>query len=288
MTTEVLGNLSFTDNPVVGTVPVLLNAGGVPSILADVTANRPAAAVAGRVYIDTSTNLIYRDTGSAWSQLGGAITYTGTTNQIDVTGSILSISQDPVIPGTGSMTLPTGTTAQRPASPPTGAVRFNSTLGFAEKYTGAYWGPFGLVLQCVVGAIPASSGTGTIPYDSTVPLVTEGNQIWSVTFTPISATSRILIQYQISAASSSTAVMIIGTTFAGSTCLRSVATRSASASGQNMPLDQIIVHQPGSTAAITYSGRLGSSTAATTYCNQSSAVTLGGTMASQFIIMEIE
>ena len=35
---------------------------------------------------------------------------------------------------TGSMVLPVGTTAQRPASPAAGMLRHNSTLGYAEWY----------------------------------------------------------------------------------------------------------------------------------------------------------
>ena len=45
---------------------------------------------------------------------------------------------------TGFLTLPSGTTAQRPGSPVAGMVRFNTTLGYAEVYTGAQWVKFGL------------------------------------------------------------------------------------------------------------------------------------------------
>ena len=40
---------------------------------------------------------------------------------------------------TGSIVLPTGTTAQRDASASKGAMRFNSTTGNVEVYTGAAW-----------------------------------------------------------------------------------------------------------------------------------------------------
>lgn len=46
---------------------------------------------------------------------------------------------------TGFVTLPSGTTAQRPSSPTAGMVRFNTTLGYAEVYTGYYWVKFGLI-----------------------------------------------------------------------------------------------------------------------------------------------
>lgn len=44
---------------------------------------------------------------------------------------------------TGAMMLPAGTTAQRPASPVAGQMRYNSTLGYSEVYTGAAWNAVG-------------------------------------------------------------------------------------------------------------------------------------------------
>jgi len=41
---------------------------------------------------------------------------------------------------TGGLYLPSGTTAQRPASPATGQMRFNTTTGLFEVYNGTSWG----------------------------------------------------------------------------------------------------------------------------------------------------
>ncbi len=41
---------------------------------------------------------------------------------------------------TGGMVLPAGTTAQRPASPATGQIRFNTTTASVEIYNGTSWG----------------------------------------------------------------------------------------------------------------------------------------------------
>lgn len=41
---------------------------------------------------------------------------------------------------TGGMLLPSGTTAQRPASPVAGQIRFNTTTGAVEVYSGSAWG----------------------------------------------------------------------------------------------------------------------------------------------------
>jgi hypothetical protein len=41
---------------------------------------------------------------------------------------------------TGGMYLPVGTTAQRPASPATGMMRYNTTTSLVETYNGTSWG----------------------------------------------------------------------------------------------------------------------------------------------------
>jgi hypothetical protein len=41
---------------------------------------------------------------------------------------------------TGGMFLPVGTTAQRPATPATGMMRFNTTTSAVETYNGSSWG----------------------------------------------------------------------------------------------------------------------------------------------------
>ena len=52
----------------------------------------------------------------------------------------LKVSKDS---NTGSAVLPSGTSAQRTASPATGALRFNSTLTQFEGYNGSAWGTVG-------------------------------------------------------------------------------------------------------------------------------------------------
>lgn len=49
---------------------LVLNAGSTPSIQAGADASKPAAGIAGRLYIATDTQIIYRDSGSAWAKVG--------------------------------------------------------------------------------------------------------------------------------------------------------------------------------------------------------------------------
>lgn len=56
----------------------------------------------------------------------------GTTNQVIVTitngVATISLSSNPVLPGTASVTIPTGTTVQRPTTLTAGMLRFNTSL----------------------------------------------------------------------------------------------------------------------------------------------------------------
>jgi hypothetical protein len=51
----------------------------------------------------------------------------------------LVVGSDSEFNSTGGIKLPTGTTAERPASPKVGSTRFNTELGFAETWNGAEW-----------------------------------------------------------------------------------------------------------------------------------------------------
>jgi len=76
-----------------------------------------------------------------------AYTLQGTTNQISMTNGngvggapTIGLATDPVVPGTGSITVPSGTTAQRSGS--NGAFRYNTETGLFEGYGASGWGAF--------------------------------------------------------------------------------------------------------------------------------------------------
>ena len=73
------------------------------------------------------------------------LTNTGNTTLGDAAGdsvvfnaSTATIPNNLTFSGTGSITLPVGTTAQRP-TPAVGMLRYNSTLSTAEQYAGSAW-----------------------------------------------------------------------------------------------------------------------------------------------------
>lgn len=64
----------------------ILNQKGTPMFNSDLFANRPAAGIAGRIFISTDTKELYRDTGTTWELLsaggGGTVTGTGSATQV--------------------------------------------------------------------------------------------------------------------------------------------------------------------------------------------------------------
>ncbi|MEM6524231.1 MAG: tail fiber domain-containing protein, partial [Bacteroidota bacterium] len=82
-----------------------------------------------------------------------ALTLTGSsgilmTGNVSLNGGLPAVSLD--ITGTDAIRIPAGTDAQRPGTPGTGMIRFNSTSGDYEGYDGAVWntlGVGGLTLQ---------------------------------------------------------------------------------------------------------------------------------------------
>jgi len=84
-------------------------------------------------------------------------------------GHKLRVEGRMVIDGTGSFTLPSGTTAQRPASASTGDLRFNTDEGGIEVYDGSAWEVF---VTSVIGTEsdnPASSPTQILADDPNAP-----------------------------------------------------------------------------------------------------------------------
>ena len=124
----------------------------------------PTTTVAYKIWADTANNLlkIRNSANNGWLTLGdltdannlGLATKASPT----FSGTVTS-GGDIVMSGTGSLQLPTGTTAQRP-TPATGDIRFNTTLTQFEGYNGSAWGE-------IANEVPAGSvfsfATSTVP-----------------------------------------------------------------------------------------------------------------------------
>lgn len=208
------------------------------------------------------------------------------TNGDGVAGNpTISIASNPVLPGTGSVTLPIGSTAQRDI-PTNGQLRWNNTLGYAEISDTGVYRPIGRVAQIITGTIPQTTGTTILPYDNTVPQSTEGFQIWTASITPYYTTSTIIVFYSVFAESSVATAIVSSTLFKGTTLLAAL---SAYTGVANTPMS-VAVHKSfisGTVSPITISGRIGSSAAGTTYVNRGNTETFGGGLTSSYIIMEL-
>ena len=80
----------------------------------------------------------------------------------DNTKKLETTSDGATINGTGSLTLPVGTTAQRPGSAAEGMIRRNTTDSAFEGYTGTSWAPLG------GGATGGGSDAWVVETDQTV------------------------------------------------------------------------------------------------------------------------
>lgn len=92
------------------------------------------------------TGIVVKDaTGSlAARTIQGVTNQTSVTNGTGVAGNpTIGLASDPVIPGTGAVTVPTGTGVQQPGAPTVGMVRYNTTSNKFEFYEGAAWVNYG-------------------------------------------------------------------------------------------------------------------------------------------------
>lgn len=97
-------------------------------------------------------------------------TITGTSNEIDVSDGngvsgnpTIGISDNPILPGTGSMTVPKGTTAQAPGSPVAGMIRYDSdTDKFVGRLSSSWinFDPFNINALTGESAVAASDTFG--------------------------------------------------------------------------------------------------------------------------------
>ena len=148
------------------------------------TGQRPGTAHTGMVRYNSTLSIVETYNGTSWTGLGGSATVSATTPASPTDGAFWLNSEtgdlnvyaggawilvggssgggastpnavsDQANTSTGYFDLPGGTTAQRPATPQTGNIRYNSTTGFAEVYTSAGWGTFGAQPPSISSVLP--------------------------------------------------------------------------------------------------------------------------------------
>lgn len=133
-----------------------------------------------------------------------------------------------------------------------------------------------------------TTGTGTIPFDDTIPAITEGDEYLSVSITPVNASSFLEITVTVNLATSAggdnmtAALFVNGTTPALAAQSQYIAT-----SDRLLSFNFTHVMNPGGTSAMSFRVRAGTNGASTTYFNGiSSGQIMGGVMSSSIIIKE--
>ncbi|MCB1711193.1 MAG: hypothetical protein KDH96_01560 [Candidatus Riesia sp.] len=215
------------------------------------------------------------------------ITNQTTVTNNDGTGGNISIgiANNPIIPGTDSITIPSGITAQRGAAT-VAKLRFNTTLDQFEGVRQGIFAPLGKVVQVTTGIIAVQSGTARHSFNNLAPSPTGGFSIASTTFTPIFSNSNIVLEFSIMCDHSSnnrTIVTIVNVNGAlsGVTAANSlIAGRPA-----NQSL-QIVIPSQGAGVALNIDIRAGANGGGTTRINLGNNATMGNTGATTWTMTE--
>ncbi len=109
----------------------MLNAGGTPSIQTGTLAARPVAGTAGRLYVDTTNNVLQRDTGAAWVNVPNLSGYVRILDRSATPLSLTGTTENDLV----NYTIPAGTLGT------TGMIRIslagilNNASGATRNYT---------------------------------------------------------------------------------------------------------------------------------------------------------
>lgn len=125
---------------------IAVTGSGLQVLNADGTGGNPTIGLDG--IVQTIENI---GSGNGFFALNGATALLrqiyGTANQITVSNGngtadpVIGLALNPILPGTGAVTIPVGTNAQRPSGA-NGELRYNTDLAAFEGYTGGSWQSF--------------------------------------------------------------------------------------------------------------------------------------------------
>lgn len=237
--------IALANNPVLG---------GTESLTLPIgaTGSRPVSAVNGMIRYNSTTARFEGYQGSAWVTAGtgdGTVTnVSGTPDQITVvngtTTPVLSIASNPIIPGTGSLAFPAGTTGQRSLGPVNGMFRYNTTTATFEGYANNAWGS----IATGAGVTSVATGTGLTggPITSTGTISIANTAVTAGTYGDSSTVPQFAVNAQ-GQLTSVTGVSISATAIGAVTSVTGTANEITSTGGQTPVLSL--------PAALTFTGK---------------------------------
>lgn len=242
----------------------------------------------------TTSGFAVRTGTSTWNtRTLNVVTPISITNADGVAGNpSISLVNNPIMPGTASMTIPSGTTAQQPGTPTNGMIRYNTTTGMFEGYQSGSWVNFSVkqqssIVQRVRTLIGAASGTTRTDLSASVPLSTTGTVIATVPFTPKYSTSTIEISISALVSSSNANSSITISVFRNGTHVDSIF-HSCAAAREVITFKGVLIDTPNTTSAVTYTFNIGINGGGRTwYLNRTATIAepYGG-ISTPFIITE--
>ncbi len=139
------------------------------------------------------------------------------------------------------------------------ALTARSTLGFNT----------GSVVQTLGGTIAGATGTTTIPFDDTSPLVSEGTQLFLQSITPSVSGNDVVVDFSVTVSHGTDLSRVIISVFRDSTCIGVVFGKSSDADGEFV-LSFHATDVLTTTSTLNYSARIGVN-AGTWHCNATGA-----------------
>lgn len=207
----------------------------------------PSVSLSGRV-LDLQT---LGGSGGFLALTAGSVTsatFQGTANEIDVSNGggpanpVISISANPVLPGTGGVVVPSGTTAERPALPTVGTIRYNTDVGNLEAYDAVSgWSPLPAGAVTLINTGTGLTG-GPITTTGTISIANTGVSAASYGAADKTLTATVNAQGQLTALSD-TPIAITNTQVSGLGTMStqnagSVSITGGSITGTNVTLTQ--------------------------------------------------
>lgn len=144
----------------------------------------------------------------------------------------------------------------------------------------------GRIIKSLHGTLVGMTGTTIIPFDNTLPLITEGTQFGSTSFTKETNDSHMHFNFTCLLDAGAPNTTIVIAVFRDATCIASSVV-AIDAAGRPKNFSLTGEDSPGVAGTYVYSARIGSSAGAAWYLNQlSTGQTLGGTITSTWILGE--